>query len=138
MTRPLPARLMQWSLLALAAYFLLIAAAHVTGTKLPLLFVYFNVPSTAYQDNIIAFLAFGWAMFFFTAARDPATNRPLIRALLLAAGGAVAGLSHINLTTDFAALAPNIAIWPFWAQTGILAGILIWLSGLYVAIRPKT
>ena len=137
MTTNLPARLMQWSLFALTLYFLLIALAHVTGTKLPLLFVYFNVPSTAYQDNIIAFLAFGWAVFVVTAARDPLANLSLVRALLVAAGGAVAGLSYINLTTDFAALAPGIAIWPFWAQTGVLAVILIWLSGLYVAIRPK-
>jgi len=130
-------RLMKLSLYGLAIYFLAIALAHITGLKIPLLFVYFNVPSNAYQNNIISFLAFGWAVFFFTTARDPVANRPFIRAILIAAAGAVAGLSYINVTTDFAAFAPGIEIWPFWAQTGILATISIWLFFLYLAIKQQ-
>ncbi len=128
-------RLMKLSLSSLALYFLLIALAHITSTKIPLLFVYYNVPSHAYQDNIIAFMAFGWAVFFFTASRDPFANLPLVRGVLMAAAGALAVLSYTNLTTDFAALAPAIPIWPFWAQTAVLAVISVWLLILYRKIR---
>ena len=128
-------RLMKLSLGGLALYFLLIALAHISSTKIPLLFVYFNVPSHAYQDNIIAFMAFGWAVFFFTASHDPQGNLPLVRAILIAAAGALAVLSYTNLTTDFAALAPDIPIWPFWAQTAVLATISAWLLVLYRKIR---
>ncbi len=138
MTNAMPERLMKLSLFALSFYFLAIALAHITGTKIPLLFVYFNVPSNAYQDNIISFLAFGWAVFFFTIARDPLANRQFIGAILIAAAAAVAGLSYINITTDFAALAPGIKIWPFWAQTALLAIISLWLLVLYQATKDQS
>ena len=35
------------------AYFLCMATAHVTDFKVPILFVYFDVPSTFYQNKII-------------------------------------------------------------------------------------
>ena len=135
MDKNIALRLMKLSLSSLALYFLLIALAHITSTKVPLLFVYFNVPSHAYQDNIIAFMAFGWAVFFFTASRDPQGNLPLVRGVLIAAAGALAILSYTNLTTDFATLAPQAPIWPFWAQTAVLAAISAWLLVLYRKIR---
>lgn len=138
MTNVLSVRLMKLSLFALAFYFLMIALAHITGIKIPLLFVYFNVPSNVYQDNIISFLAFGWAVFFFTTARDPVANIEFIRAILIAAAGAVAGLSYINITTDFTTLAPGIVQWPFWAQTALLLGIAMWLFFLSRAIKRKS
>lgn len=130
-------RLMKWSLTLLSLYFCLIALAHLTATKVPLLFVFYNVPSYAYQDNIIAFMAFGWGVYVFTAARDPLANLPLIRAILIAAVGAVCVLSYINLTTDFASLDPQITVLPFWLQTALLAVITIWLMVLFRAIQAK-
>jgi hypothetical protein len=66
---------LRWSLWAGAAYFALVALANGAQTKLPVLFIYFDVPSHAYQDRIIGFLAFGWSAFFATAARDPQAAR---------------------------------------------------------------
>lgn len=43
-------------LLAGAAYFLLVSLAHMTGFKLPGLFIYYSLPSYEYQDRIIGFL----------------------------------------------------------------------------------
>lgn len=127
----LAVRLLKWSLMALALYFALVALAHMSGVKFPLLFVYFNVPSNAYQDKIIAFMTFGWAMFFFTTARNPLRHMQFVRASVFAGICAVAALAYINLSTDFAALSKDIATWPFWLETLLLALIVAWLYGLY-------
>lgn len=118
---------LRWCLWSGGAYFLCVAVVHALGLKVPLLFVYFNVPSYAYQDRIISFLAFGWAVFLFTAGRDPRANAALVRAILLAGAAAVVGLAAINLNTNFAALDANIQPRWFWLETAGLAGYWLWL-----------
>lgn len=134
----LAVRLLKWSLMALALYFALVALAHMSGVKFPLLFVYFNVPSNAYQDKIIAFMTFGWAMFFFTTARNPLRHMQFVRASVFAGICAVAALAYINLSTDFAALSKDIATWPFWLETLLLALIVAWLYGLYIRVQKAS
>ncbi len=95
-------------LLAGAFYFLAVSVAHMLAIKVPLLFVYYNVPSHAYQDRIISFLSFGWASFLFTASLDPVKNRDAVKAILIAGVGAIFGLHVINAVTDFHALSPDI------------------------------
>ena len=90
-----------------AVYFLGVSAAHMAGIKIPLLFIYFSIPSYAYQDKIISFLSFGWSLFLFTAARDPVKHRDLVRAVLIAGVVALFGLQVINSVTDFRSLAPD-------------------------------
>ncbi|MDA8103821.1 MAG: hypothetical protein M0Z71_00415 [Nitrospiraceae bacterium] len=101
-------KILKWLLLAGAVYFLAIAIAHMLRIKIPLLFVYYDVPSHGYQDRIISFLSFGWSVFLFTASVDPAKNRDSVRAILIAGIAAVFGLNVINSVTDFRALTPNI------------------------------
>lgn len=98
---------LKWLLLAGAVYFLGVSVAHMAGAKVPLLFVYFSVPSHAYQDRIISFLSFGWSVFLFTAAIDPVKNRDLVKAVLIAGLAAVFGLHVINSVTDFRSLSPD-------------------------------
>jgi len=62
-------RLLQWSLLACTAYFLAMSTAHFIGFKVPVLFVYWDVPSNHYQDMIISFCAFTYATLSFAAYR---------------------------------------------------------------------
>ncbi len=100
--------ILKWLLLAGAVYFLAIAIAHMIRIKVPLLFVYYDVPSYGYQDRIISFLSFGWSVFLFTASIDPVKNRDAVRAVLIAGIAAVFGLNVINRVTDFRALTPNI------------------------------
>lgn len=100
--------ILKWLLLAGALYFLAVSIAHMLAIKVPLLFVYYNVPSHAYQDRIISFLSFGWAIFLFTASLDPLKNRDLVKAILIAGIGAIFGLHVINTVTDFHALSPDI------------------------------
>lgn len=119
------ARILKGSLFAGGCYFLAVASAHMLGFKNPLLFIYFNVPSLAYQDRIISFLAFGWAVFFFSAFHTPQVQS--IRAILIAGAGAIAGLAVINLTTDFQTLSQGIDSSVFWAQTAALFVYWLWL-----------
>lgn len=118
-------KILKWSLFAGALYFCLIAVVHLLQIKVPTLFIYFNVPSYAYQDRIISFLAFGWAVSLFTAATDPRQQRALVKATLISGAGAIIGLGIINATTDFKALDPNIDPAAFWLE---MAGVFVyWL-----------
>ena len=74
---------LKWLLLIGAVYFMAIAIVHMLRIKVPLLFVYFDVPSYGYQDRIISFLSFGWSSFLFTASRDPVKNRDAVKAILI-------------------------------------------------------
>ncbi len=130
-TNTMSLHLLRWMLYALAVYFLAISAAHLAAVKWPLLFVYFDVPSHAYQDRIISFLALGWSVFIFTAARGLPDSRSQVRAIVIASFLATLGLSLNNAVTDFQALASGLKVWAYWAQTGALAVITLLLAGLY-------
>jgi hypothetical protein len=124
-------RILKLSLLAGSLYFLAVSTVHMLGVKVALLFVYFNVSSNPYQDRIISFLAFGWAVFLFTAGADPRTQSALVRAILVAGAGAVAGLSVINFATDFHALGAAIDARIFWMETAGLFAYWLWLVVFY-------
>lgn len=104
-----------------AFYFALIAVVHLFGLKIPGFYIYYNVASYQYQDNIISFLVFGWAIFYFTAAN----NFDIVKPLLIASLFALLGLININFSVDFSAIDKSISTFPFWIQTGLL--------GIYIA-----
>ncbi|MCI0512822.1 hypothetical protein L0128_06390 [candidate division KSB1 bacterium] len=108
-----------------AGYFLFVAIAHATNLKIPGLFIYFNVPAYTYQDQIISFLAFGWSVCFFTAARTLA--KALIEAIIFMGALALIMLFYINLNTDFAVFSTKINPSLFNLETGILLLYWIWL-----------
>ena len=129
-------RVLSGSLMAGALYFGCVALAHAVGLKVPGLFIYFNVPSHPYQDQIIAFLAFGWSSFFYVAAADP-VNSPLpVKAILLSSTIAICGLSGINAFSDFGSKTPAANVLAFWLQTALLLGYVIWLFVFYQRSRP--
>ncbi len=99
-----------------AVYFLAIAVAHFGGWKIPALYVYYNVPSTHYQDVAISFLAFGWSAIFWAASR----NLSICWAPVLISFVGWCGLAWINLTTDFSALMPEPTVGKYWLQTWVL------------------
>ena len=86
-------------------YFFGVSVAHLFSLKIPGLFIYFNVPSYAYQDKIISFLAFGWAISLFVGFINPLANKGIIKSFIIAGLGAIIGLSIINLSADFNELA---------------------------------
>ena len=106
---------LKYLLLAGAVYFTAVALAHLLGKKIPGLFIYYNVPSTRYQDQIISFLAFGWACFFFAVSN----NLKMIWYLLVAGIVAVAAIANINITNDFRQLA-GVGKTAFWLQAAVL------------------
>jgi hypothetical protein len=130
---------MKWLLFAGAIYFLAVSAAHLLGLKVPLLFVYYNVPSYSYQDKIISFLSFGWSAFLYSASRDPIKNRSATKAILIAGIAAIFGLHMINGTTDFYALSRDIHPLVFALETfglSIYVGVLIFFY--FLATRETT
>lgn len=119
--------MLRWLLLIGAVYFLAIAVVHMLRMKIPLLFVYFDVPSYEYQDRIISFLSFGWSTFLFMASRDPIQNRDAVKAILISGLGAIFGLTVINSVTDFRALSPDINPLVFRIET---LGLSIYVAAL--------
>lgn len=119
--------LLKYSFYACAIYFCAMSAAHFAGFKVPILFVYWNVPSNHYQDMIIAFCAFTYALLAFTAAR----HRVAAPAALIALAGTVLGLSAVNLSADLARMIDGASTRAYWLQTGMIAGLLVWLGTLY-------
>jgi len=101
-------KILRLLLLAGSVYFFIVAIFHMVGIKIPPFFIYYNVPSFAYQDRIISFLAFGWSVFMFTAFLNPIKNKMLIQAILIAGVGAVIGLEMINTYTDFESISNSI------------------------------
>jgi hypothetical protein len=99
--------ILKWLLLAGAVYFLAIAIVHMFRIKIPLLFVYYDLPSYGYQDRIISFLSFGWSVFLFMASADPMKNRDAVKAILIAGLASIFGLNIINNITNFQTLSPD-------------------------------
>ncbi|MDA8100785.1 MAG: hypothetical protein M0042_14305 [Nitrospiraceae bacterium] len=128
---------LQWLLLGGAVYFLAIAAVHMLRIKVPFLFFYFSIPSYGYQDRIISFLAFGWSVFLFTAAKDPVKNNDLVKAILVAGVGALFGLHVINTVTDFRALSPAVHPRVFRIESGVVTLYVIALLVFYFFSRKE-
>jgi len=120
---------LKWLLLAGAVYFLGVSMAHMLAIKVPLLFVYYNVPSYGYQDRIISFLSFGWAIFLFSASLDPVKNRDAVKAILIGGIGAIFGLHVINTVTDFRTLSPDIRPWVFQVES---LGLSVYVAALII------
>jgi hypothetical protein len=116
---------LKWSLFPGVIYFFGVSIAHMTGIKIPLLYIYFNIPSYGYQDKIISFLSLGWALFFLIAFINPVKNMHVIKTVLIAGFGAIIGLGIINVSTDLRGLATTTHIVVFWIELLILFFYLI-------------
>jgi len=129
--------ILKWSLLPGSIYFLSVSIVHMLGFKIPVLFIYFDVPSYAYQDRIISFLAFGWSAFIFAAFTDPQQYRIIVKALLTAGAFAIVGLSVINIFTDFYNFSLSIKAWKFWIESAGLFVYWLWLLVFYFRSRNE-
>ncbi len=122
-------------LLAGFVYFFMMAAAHMIGWKVPGLFIYFDIPSYAYQDRIISVLAMGWSLFFLQAGLNPARNRSTIRTILTAGLLTLIVLSINTVRLDFALLNPEASETAIWIQIAALFIYLMLLSAAYKKYR---
>jgi len=123
--------ILKLSLLSGAIYFFLVSTAHLSGLKIPGLYIYFDIPSYPYQDNIVAFLTLGWSIFFYTAFTDVVKNIALVKAILIAGAAAIIVLSIINIKTDFQLLNRNADINIIWLEIFILFVYWLWLVVFY-------
>jgi len=125
-------KILKWSLLTGAVYFFLVSAAHIAGIKVPVLFIYFSLPSYAYQDKIISFLAFGWAMFLFSGFIGLKNNSlDSVKYILFSGAGAIIGLSVVNISAEVKELSSIGDSLAFWLQTLFLFIYLLWLAVFY-------
>jgi hypothetical protein len=120
-------KLLKYSLLAGVAYFCAMSFAHFTGQKVPLLFVYYDVPFHAYQDKIISFAVIAYACLFYSAAQE----RSVVPAALVAMGVTVLGLAAVNVSQALHAVLDGRSTTAYWLQTVLFAGYFIWLFVLY-------
>lgn len=120
--------ILKYSFLAGAAYFFFISIFHILGIKIPGFFIYYDIPSYPYQDKIISFLAFGWALFFYSASKI----KEVIPFVLVSCFVALLSLANINSSTDFYALSNSANSTPFWIQTAILLVYVSWLTVFYL------
>ena len=129
--------ILKLSLLAGAVYFFLVSAAHLSGLKIPGLYIYFDIPSYPYQDSIVAFLTLGWSIFFYTAFTDVVKNIALVKAILIAGAAAIIVLSIINIKTDFQLLNSNVDINIIWLEIFILFVYWLWLVVFYFRLKKN-
>lgn len=116
-----------------AIYFLAVALVHATGLKVPGLFVYYNVPSYAYQDRIIAFLAFGWAVMFYHTGRT--LDLKLIDLMLTIGFVALVSLSANTLISNFNFIRPFTNKLPYYIIIKVL--FIYWLSLVYFRLKQS-
>ncbi len=123
--------ILRLSLLAGTIYFSLIAIVHLLGLKVPILFIYYGIPSYSYQDKITALFSFGWAVFFYTAYKDPVGNMPFVRAIIYSGLAAIMILCLINLTTNFSLLSKSFDVFIVWMETLLLFLYWLWIVIFY-------
>jgi hypothetical protein len=131
-------RWLSWSLRAGSLYFFLVSVAHAAGFKVPGLFIYFDVPSYAYQDRIIAFLSLGWSILFWIVALDPDRDRRMLAGILVMGSAGTFGLVYINLTTNFSSIQAGLRPGAYWIATALLAGYLLLLIFLTLRLNRGT
>lgn len=94
-------RIYRLLLLFCAVYFLAVSVAHQLGEKIPLLFVFYDIPSERYQDLIISFLSFGWAMLFIIGFLDQEMRLRIQVPVLISGIAAISGLIRARMEIEF-------------------------------------
>lgn len=120
---------MKYPLYIGSLYFLLMSLAHITGVKIPGLFIYFNIPSYSYQDKIISHLLFGWSLIFFYTAKI--LTKELVNVIIIMSLVAICVLTFINLSTQFSAISNHATPLLYHIQVGLLTLYLVWLIIAY-------
>jgi hypothetical protein len=119
---------LKYSLLAGVIYFCSMAIAHFFSFKVPILFIYYDVPYYAYQDKIISFCALTYACLFFAAAQ----NRPTVPAALIAITVTTLGLAAVNMSDALASVLNGASKTAYWLQTVMIGVYAMWLTFFYL------
>eukprot|EP00040_Diaphanoeca_grandis_P013048 m.65990 g.65990 ORF g.65990 m.65990 type:complete len:141 (-) comp23629_c1_seq1:46-468(-) len=139
MSSPPPTGLLRLALGAHIAYFVSMACAHFFTIKIPVLFIYYDVPFYVYQDKIISFCALTYAILFLAAFN----HRVVVPYAIAALGVTVLGLSLVNVSDALKeVLTEDQSTLPYWIQTAMIASLLAVLlvlsSGSTTATNNKS
>ena len=105
----------------------------MAGMKIPGFYIYYATDSWIYQDMIIGFLAFGWAMFLMSQSTLIRQSQLQTVPYLLFAGiVAIVVLSFINALQEIADLSEGYPINYYWIELGALLVYVLWLGFWYV------
>lgn len=115
----------------LCLYFCAMSLAHFTEFKIPFLFIYYDVPSMPYQNQIISFCAFAYATFAYAALRNFATVPPFLVAMV----GVVVGLAGVNASDKLRAVIGESSTVVYWIQTALIGAMVLVLVVLYLKAR---
>lgn len=133
-----PLKILKILLLAGALYFFLISLVHLFGIKIPGLYLYYSLSSYEYQDTIISFLAFGWALFMFSGFLSVRENMMWIPGLIILAGiFAIVLLGKINLSSEVSLMAGRRQLFTYWIELGILVIYLANVLTFYLLVVGK-
>ena len=119
-------------LLANVAYFVCMSTAHFCSIKVPVLFVYYDVPFHAYQDKIISFCVAVYATFFYATYK----HRVIVPYAIAAGAITTLGLCAVNLSDDLAAVLQGRSTFWYWAQTAMIGSLVLLVAALYAASAP--
>ncbi|HIP33231.1 MAG TPA: hypothetical protein EYG89_00510 [Bacteroidia bacterium] len=122
------------SLLLLGSiYFFIVAIVHFLGVKIPMLYIYYDVESTIYQDRIIAVLSFVFSTFLFAAYKLLTITLQIVKYVLIAGFIGVLGLAINNFLTNIAFRINLI----YWLEIAFLGLYIMVLTFLYYKILKK-
>ena len=108
------------------AFFFCMGAAHFTGLKWPVLFVYRDTPFYAYQDKIIAFTLITYIALFFGASQ----HRVMVPYALISIWGTVLGLAAVNVSPELHEVLDH-GTFRYWIITAAFGALAALLSALW-------
>ncbi len=118
-------------LLAGSIYFTTVAVVHFLGIKIPMLYVYYDIPSNAYQDRIISALCFAFAMFLFAGYRIFEQNFIIVKYIVIAGFAAVMGLFVNNFISGLELRTNPV----YWIEISVLGIYEILLFIFYKFVK---
>lgn len=114
-------------LLAGTIYLCAVAVAHFLGYKAPGLYIYYDVPSTVYQDRVIGTLCAAMAVLMLGLYRTASVYPQVVRSVPLAGAVLLAGF---GLNTLYSPEITRSAA--YWAQ---ILGLAVYVGSLVIAVR---
>ncbi|MEE9348613.1 MAG: hypothetical protein V3U80_01045 [Flavobacteriaceae bacterium] len=124
-------KLVKLLLLSGAIYFFTVAIVHFLGLKIPMLYVYFDVESTVYQDRIISALSAMFAVFLFSGYKLIDVTTDILKYILIAGAIGIFGLSLNNFLTNTTFRENPI----YWLEISLLGLYVVSLLFLYRKLK---
>jgi len=124
-------KLIRFHLLGGCGYFFIAALLHFTGMKIAGFYIFYDLPSEAYQDRIIAVLALGWGAIYLLSAKDPLRYFDLTNLLVLIGLIGLTGMAANIWLIDYSHFKESTGTGSYWLQVfGLVFYILVlaWMN----------